>query len=306
MDNTVNTSAANTSEGNMGRVIKDYPCGYDNTAGLTVSVGKELGLSFPETYYDSDAIVKMVLAQKEKDGAPFAEITLGRCLEAETLGADVRIDDSEAGPMINDYKYNKVEELLDMPAANLDHPRLQAILGAARKLSAMDVPVMIEIAGPITILSFLMKTPKLFKGIRKSPEVMAQVLEKLGNDIIAIMEAAKAAGVNIINYSDSVGGVNILGPELAAEMVRIFTKKMALRMRDLSDEKTMVIMCPKTTLALIGTGNARFENVKMDKPMRYGEAILAMRRKGRMAGHMCIKKVDYVLSNGLFKEVVLL
>ena len=73
----------------------------------------------------------------------------------------------------------------------------------------------------------------------------------------------------------------------------------------LADDKTMLLLCPKTTFALLGTGKARFRDMMLSGAMAYGEACIEMTGKAKLAGQMCIKNVGYQLENAVFKEVVL-
>ena len=77
-------------------------------------------------------------------------------------------------------------------------------------------------------------------------------------------------------------------------------------MARLADSKTMIVLCPKTTFVLQGTGLASVREAPLpEAEMRYGEACIAMLGKVRLAGQMCIKNIDYHLKNGIFRELVL-
>ena len=87
---------------------------------------------------------------------------------------------------------------------------------------------------------------------------MKKVFWKLGDEILKFMEEAKKYDVDLISYADSSGGVNILGPRMAEQVVEDFTYEFLKKVEALADDKTMILLCPKTSLALIGTGHARF------------------------------------------------
>ena len=83
--------------------------------------------------------------------------------------------------------------------------------------------VVFEVSGPLTILNVLIDPKYVFKGMRKKPELMARIFAKLGKEILAYMKLAKEQGADFISYADSSGGVNILGPKMAEQMVNLFT-----------------------------------------------------------------------------------
>ena len=83
--------------------------------------------------------------------------------------------------------------------------------------------MVLQVSGPFTILNVLIDARYVFKGMRKQPEVMKKVFWKLGDEILRFMEEAKKYDVDLISYADSSGGVNILGPKMAEQVVEDFT-----------------------------------------------------------------------------------
>ena len=135
---------------------------------------------------------------------------------------------------------------------------------------------------------------------------MKEVFWKLGNEVLRFMEEAKKYGVDLISYADSSGGVNILGPKMAEQVVEDFTYEFLKQVEGLADEHTMILLCPKTTFALLGTGHGKLKDHLTEAGIRYGEACIRMTGKAKFAGQMCIKNVGYELENGIFKELVLI
>ena len=112
--------------------------------------------------------------------------------------------------------------------------------------------------------------------------------------------------VDLISYADSSGGVNILGPKMAEQVVEDFTFEFLKKAEALADDKTMILLCPKTSFALLGTGHAKFKDYLIDSGTHYGEACIQMVGKAKFAGQMCIKNVGYQLESGIFKELQLI
>ena len=100
--------------------------------------------------------------------------------------------------------------------------------------------------------------------------------------------------------------MNILGPKMAEQVVEDFTYEFLKKVETLADDKTMILLCPKTTFSLLGTEKAKFQDVELGESMRYGEACISLLGKVKFAGQMCIKNIDYHIENRKFKEVVLL
>jgi len=99
---------------------------------------------------------------------------------------------------------------------------------------------------------------------------------------------------------------NILGPKMMEAVTVNFTYPFLKKVEQLADDKTMILLCPKTTLALIGTEKAKFVDHQLEEPIGYAQACIHMIGKAHFAGQMCIKNVGYHLNHGIFKEVKLL
>ena len=210
-------------------------------------------------------------------------------------------------------KNNGIEEILELPAIDFEKGRIQEVLKACRILYEKGEHVVFEVSGPLTILNVLIDPKYVFKGMRKKPELMARIFAKLGKEILAYMKLAKEQGADFISYADSSGGVNILGPKMAEQMVNLFTYDFVKQAGKLADEHTMILLCPKTTFALLGTGKAKLMDCQIhddrsqeEDSLSYAEACIRMKGKIRFAGQMCIKNLDYRMKNGIMKEVHIL
>lgn len=286
--------------------IKDFKCTYDNSAGINAEVTKGLGLSFPETHFHAEMMVKLAKALKEHDGATFCEMPFCHTLEAEALGGKINYGDEQTGPRAKEYICSSLEELLELPPIDLTKGRIAEVLTACRMLVEEGEYVVLEVSGPFTILSVLIDPKHVYKGFRKKPEVVKQVFEKLGEDVLAFIKAAKEVGVQMVSYADAAGAVNILGPKVAEQVVELFTVDFLKKAKEYSDDRMLLMLCPKTTLALLGTGHAEFVDHELPEVLSYGEACIQNIASVSIAGQMCMKNIKYRLENKLFKEVHLL
>ena len=286
--------------------IKDFNCTYDNSAGINGEVTAKLNLTFPDAYLHHETMAELSKALKEHDGAAFCELPFCHTVEAEAMGGLVNYGNDKTGPRAKEYICTKPEELLELPAIDFTTGRIHEVLLACRELRDQGEHVVLQVSGPFTILNVLIDARYVFKGMRKQPEVMKKVFWKLGDEILRFMEEAKKYDVDLISYADSSGGVNILGPKMAEQVVEDFTYEFLKKAEALADDKTMILLCPKTSFALLGTGHAKFKDYLIDSGTHYGEACIQMVGKAKFAGQMCIKNVGYQLESGIFKELQLI
>lgn len=285
--------------------IKDFKCTYDNISENSPEIARKLGLIFPDAYLHADTMATLSKANKEKTGNAICILPFCHTVEAEAMGGSITLGNEIAGPRAKEYVYMNYEELVNLPDINLKEGRIHEVLLACKMLKEQGEYVALEVCGPITILNVLIDTKYIFKGMRKKPELMKQVFEKIGNEMLRYMEEAKKYGVDFISYADSAGGVNILGPKMAEQMVDDFTYEFLKSAEKLADDKTMIMLCPKTTFALLGTNKAELVDVKLSRPLKYTQGCIEALGRVKIVGQQCIKKVGYMLAEGKIKEVVL-
>ena len=74
------------------------------------------------------------------------------------------------------------------------------------------------ISGPFTIFNVLIDPKYVFKAMRKQPELMRDIFQKIERELLSYIKIAVEYGVDMISYADSSGGVNILGPKMAGQI----------------------------------------------------------------------------------------
>lgn len=283
--------------------IKDFLCTYDNASENNPEVAAALGLVFPEAYLHAETMAKLSRANKEKTGAFACILPFCHTVEAEAMGGIITLGNEVAGPRAKEYLCKDVEALLELPSIDFSKGRIHEVLMACQKLREENEHVVLEIAGPMTILNVLIDPKYVFKAMRRQPEIMEQIFEKLGEELVRYVEEAKKYGVDMISYADAAGGVNILGPKLAEMVVETFTYDFLKKMETLADEKMIILLCPKTTFALLGTGKAEFVDIALSEPMKYGKGCVEAIGKAKIVGQQCVKNIGYELSQGTIKEV---
>lgn len=182
-------------------------------------------------------------------------------VEGEAFGADINYGNGDFGPRARKRICSSPQDILTLPDIDFTQGRIAEVLQACRILAANNQYTVLEIAGPFTILDTLIDSVSIFKAMRMEPDSVARVKDKLRKNIAAYFEEAIRAGVNIISYADSAGGLSILGPKLSEQMVRSFTYPLLKEVEKRSNCRALTVLCPKTAYALIGTGVAEWHDV---------------------------------------------
>lgn len=289
-------------------MIQDYKCTYNNVAGVCEDVARRTNLSFPDAYKHAETMAELSIILKEYSHAPFCELPFCHTVEAEAMGGMINYGNEKTGPRAKEYICSDIEEILKLPDIDFEKGRIKEVLDACQILHTKEEHIVFEVAGPLTILNVLINPRHVFKGMRKKPELMREIFEKIGRQILRYMEIAKENGADLISYADPCGGANILGPQMAEQMVESFTYDFVKKAVKLSDENTLILLCPKTTFALLGTGKAELidHKIMQENEKRicgYAETCIQMKGKIKLAGQTCIKNLGYQIKNGMLKEV---
>ena len=286
--------------------IVDFKCTYNNSAGINEEVTRNLKLSFPQAYKHCETMTLIAKELKKHDNAAFCELPFCHTVEGEAMGGIINYGDEKIGPRAKEYVCKSADDVLNLKSIDFTKGRISEVLKACTHLRNEGKNIVLEISGPFTILNVLMDATRVFKIFRKEPEKMKQIFDKFQNEILNFIEAGQRAGANLISFADSSGGVNILGPKMMKESVDMFTYPFLKKAEKVIDDKTILLLCPKTTFALLGTNKASLYDIQLSKPMKYGEGCIEAIGKTKIAGQMCIKNINYELTEGKIKGIKLI
>lgn len=284
-------------------MISDFKCTFDNAIGISPEITSDLKLSFPDAYLHADTMVNIARAMSEKENAAFCMLPFCHTVEAEAMGGRINLGDENYGPRAKEYCCDSAEELLELPEIDYSKGRIHEVLEACCMLKDQGEHVALMLSGPFTIFNVLIDPKYVYKAMRKQPELMRAVFEKIEKELLRFTEEAVKCGVDLISYADSSGGVNILGPKMAEQVVQDFTYGFLKKAARLTGGKAMILLCPKTTLALIGTEKAHYIDHELPEVMRYGDACVSMIGQVPIVGQMCVKNIEHRLSNQILKEI---
>lgn len=288
----------------MNKII-DFKCTYDNSVGINKEVTEKTKLQFPQAYKNWNSMVLLAEELKKYEKTNFCQLPFCHTVEGEAMGGIVNYGDENIGPRAKDYICTTTDEILNLPEIDYSKGRVSEVLKACKYLREKGENVVLNISGPFTIMNVLIDPRHIFKAFRKKPEAIKNIFDKFQKEILRFVEEAQKAGVNMISYADSSGGLNILGPKLSTQVVEMFTYPLLKKIEEMLGDKTIVLLCPKTTFALLGTDTATYKDIQLRAPIKYTEACVEAIGKAKFVGEMCIKNKAFELEDGVIKAVSL-
>ena len=289
----------------MGKMI-DFKCTYDNSIGIYKEITEKMDLQFPEAYKHFDSMAMLSEELKKYDKAVFCELPFCHTVEGEAMGGSINYGDENIGPRAKDYICTTAEEILALPEIDYSKGRISEVLKACKYLREKGENVVLYVSGPFTIMNVLIEPRHIFKIFKKNPEAMKDIFNKFQSEILRFIAEAQKSGVNMISYGDSSGGLNILGPKFSEEVVEMFTYPLLKSMEQSINNETIVLLCPKTTFALLGTDRAEWKDIQLKAPINYAKACIEVIGEAKFVGQMCIKNKEFELKNGIIKTINLL
>ena len=218
--------------------------------GMMNMVTKELmelvNVFLPEAHTDS--ILMTRLAKSVYDNGCFENVGVPFCMtvEAQSLGAEVDLGNSIYEPHVVNYVLDSAAAYTNLPPLNILGGRAQVVLEAIGMLKkeVVDVPIIGNLTGPVSLATSLMEPVTFYKEMRKKNKEVHEYMEFITDQLIVFGQAQIEAGADVIAISDPSGTGEILGPKYFAEFAACYLNKLLHGLKN-DQVSTIVHICGK-------------------------------------------------------------
>ncbi|MBW4829281.1 MAG: methylcobamide--CoM methyltransferase [Clostridiaceae bacterium] len=272
--------------------IMDFKCISDKMEEIPGDIVKKTGLSFPEVHTKAEYIATLSKELKEYKKDNLCRVPFCNTVEAEALGGNIKLGDAKAGPRVESYAFNSIDELMEIEEIDLNRKRINEVLKAVEILHSQGETVVLNVEGPFTIITSLVDSRIFYKAIRKNKKMIYEILNVMEDSIIKYIKEGINRGANIISYGDPVGSLDIVGPRVYKEFSGRATYNILKCMESELDGSIMHI-CGKTSAVFQNMGYIKSYPIKFESKITYGQAIdhvLENKKDIRIIGHNCIKR----------------
>ena len=219
-----------------------------------------MGITVRELISSSDAQAKgmKMVADRVPTGASVSLMDLS--VEAECFGSQIRVSDA-AVPTVVGSVVSSLEEVeaLSVPAVGAGRTGIyiEAIQKAVDLIQ--DRPVFAGVIGPFSLAGRLMDVTEAMIYCYEEPEMVAALLDKVTDFLIAYCKAYKEVGANGVVMAEPLAG--LLSPALAEEFSAPYVKRVVDAVQD--DNFSVVYHnCGNAAIQMIdsilGTGAAMY------------------------------------------------
>lgn len=273
----------------------DFKCSGSYSESIPAEILEKTGCQFPQAHTDMLALACLSQEMKKHKNESVCKLPFCLTIEAEAMGADIKLDDMENGPRVREYVFTRIEEIANIAPINFHQGRIKAVLEAVAKLSSQGETVALNIEGPFTILSSLIEPRILYKAIRKREQSVICGLRIIEENIIAYALQGIEKGVKILSYADPVGAIDIIGPQI----YKLHSGRASyniLKKLTCTPHNAVIHLCGKTSTALERYGFCQSFQQDHDDTVTYFEAIselISDRNQTPIIGNSCFRQITW-------------
>lgn len=201
------------------------------------------GIMWPDAHTDAGKMASLAEAvyeygMFENYGVPFCMTT-----EVEGMGAEVDLGSAKYEPHVKSYILDSVSDYSKLKWLDVAEGRARVCTEAISKLKSKNdgVPVIGNLAGPISVASSLMEPVMFYKELRKKREDAHRFMAFVTDHITAFGKAQIRAGADVIAISDPSGTGEILGPRYFDEFAVKYINKLIAGLREENPEIPIIV-----------------------------------------------------------------
>lgn len=269
----------------------DFICTGDDLEQIPEEVVRKTGISLPGAHSDKNHMATLAGELKKHRGDVIVRVPFCVTVEAEAYGGHIKLGDALNGPRVDSYRFTSLEEMSKLQSLDLTKGRIKEVLDAVALLVDAGEKVSLSVEGPFTILSSLIDPMNFYKGLRKNPQQIQEILVIIEEGIIRYSLEGIKRGASIISYGDPVGAIGIIGPNVYRDYSGPSSWRIIKGIKE-AGGKVLLHLCGKTSTALEKLEMARSYPIASDRAATYGQALLGHLDKATepiAIGHRCIK-----------------
>lgn len=273
-----------------------YACSHDDSESIPRELIEALDLSFRAAHTDATAMARIAARRMEMARDVVCRVPFCVTVEAEAFGARVKVPDDEGGPRCSEYRFARMEELAGLQPISLTRGRIAAVLDSLVQLREQGLVVTLNVEGPFTILSFLIDSATLFRGLISHRQVLTEALAVIEEGLISYIREGIRRGAQIISYADPTGALEIFGPALYREVVGASTYRILQRL-EADGGGSLVHLCGQKSRSLEKVGLCTAQAVPTPPGATYGDSLrhFVQAKSSAFLGHNCMKSSNLAL-----------
>lgn len=266
---------------------KTGPCGQESAIALPPYLLSDPKYCTVKTFQDGCLMAECAMIIQDREEDLFAGLPLSQTVELDMLGGNVRYALDQWGPRAAEPVY---EDLTTIPleAAPDWNQGLSAQVKEALKLVKQNGRnTLLNLSGPLTVLTGLVPIEMFFYARRKAPESYRKVLLWTAQRLLDYLQALGPEDIALVSLADPIGSLELLGEGPMKELAEYCYKPL---LKGALDMGLALHICPKMTDVLLRFTSVKEVYLPAADAVSYSKACLDLAEKPVIIAHQCIKR----------------
>lgn len=203
------------------------------------------GCKWPEAHSNAELMADLAARVYENGGFENFGVPFCMTVEAEAMGAEVFLGTKINEPRVTVYPIKSVDEWRKLKNIDLNTGRAKVVLDAIKLLKDknLDVPVVANLTGPVSVASSLMEPVDYYKELLRKKEETHKFMEFVTENLVKFGKAQLMAGADVLTISDPSGTGEILGPRMFKEFAVPYLNNIIDELKDFAEVGTIIHIC---------------------------------------------------------------
>lgn len=175
-----------------------FKCSGNENQSIDQELLDNLGYSYKEANLDSQKMLELARAQKNQLKKDYLMLPFCHTVEAENLGSEI-IYDNLLGNRIKSYKVKTLDDLKDLEKLDFQAGRLAQVLKAVKLGKEEGEILVVNVTGPITLITSIMDTGLFYKILRKNRKELELALDLIEKSLVDYILRLVELEVDYIN-----------------------------------------------------------------------------------------------------------
>jgi MtaA/CmuA family methyltransferase len=200
---------------------------------------------WPEAHADVNKMVELALGANRLTGIENLGLPFCMTVEAEAMGAEVRLGGRENEPRVTSYAIENLGEIDRLRTIDVTAGRAKVCAAAIRTLKeeAPEVPLIANLSGPVSLATSLVDPLLYYRALRRDKKA-AHTLNRLSvENALAFGDALVEAGADIVCIADPSATGELIGRGTFEEFVLPYLNQITDHYRQRYDRPSIVHIC---------------------------------------------------------------
>lgn len=170
-----------------------------------------------------------------------ATLPFGHTIEAQAFGSKVEFDYANGNRIVG------FPEHINLP--NFRDESIHMIFEAIEYLKDKDVPVRVNVSGPVSLATSISPTDEVYRGMAKNTEASEKLFSIIEDFLAEYISRIMELDIDILSYADPAGTADIIGKRLYKKIAAPSFLRVIENIR--YDNNTLIHICPKSSSSLL-------------------------------------------------------